>query len=206
MEISVIPLTARDGQRFSSKKAFLQSRPQNLTIWTFSTQSVSNIVATEIAQIHNVMIRGVNSMLIQAPFISRPTDIKDFTDYCLTLCVLIHEHYNTEEVLTFPLIEDATGIPGIMDKNVVQHESFLPMLYHFKNHLTQMKLVVRKYDTMKFVAHLNAFSGLMVQHLSDEVKMLVDMEKYPIDWKPVNDRTTKHAVETAEKAMTCSTC
>jgi choline dehydrogenase-like flavoprotein len=36
MGISVVPLTAGDGQRFSSEKAFLQSRPQNLTIWTFS--------------------------------------------------------------------------------------------------------------------------------------------------------------------------
>jgi hypothetical protein len=114
------------------------------------------------AQIHNAMIRGVNSMLIQAPFISTPTDIKDFTDYCLALCVLIHEHHNTEEVLTFPLIEDATGIPGIMDKNVLQHETFLPKLHDFKNYLTQIKLGVWKYDAKKLVAQLSAFSGLMV--------------------------------------------
>jgi len=93
-----------------------------------------------------------------------------------------------------------------MDKNVVQHETFLLKLYDFKNYLTQMKLGVRKYDAKKFVAHLNAFSGLMVQHLADEVKMLVDMEKYLIDWKPINDRTTKHAVETAEKVVPCSIC
>jgi choline dehydrogenase-like flavoprotein len=36
MGISIVPLTSGNGQRYSSEKAFLQSRPHNLTIWTFS--------------------------------------------------------------------------------------------------------------------------------------------------------------------------
>jgi hemerythrin-like domain-containing protein len=155
------------------------------------------------AQIHNVMVRGLNSMLIQAPFISTPTDTRDFIDYALSFCVLIHEHHNTEEVLLFPLIEDCTGVPGIMDKNVVQHEAFVPKLHDFKNYLTQIKLSVRKYDPKKFVALLNSFAGLMAEHLMDEVKILEEMEKYAIDWKMINERTTKHAVETANKVRTC---
>jgi hemerythrin-like domain-containing protein len=149
------------------------------------------------------MIRGLNSMLIQAPFISTPADIKDFVDYALSFCVLIHEHHNTEEALIFPLVEDATGVPGIMDKNVVQHGAFLPKLHDFKNYLVQMKLGVRKYDEKKFVALLNSFAGLMVEHLTDEVRMLEEMEKYAIDWKIINERAVKHAVETADKVRVC---
>lgn len=67
-----------------------------------------------------------------------------------------------------------------------------------------MKLGVRKYDAKKFVALLNSFAGLMVEHLTDEVKMLVEMEKHAIDWKTINDRTIKHAVETADKVRACS--
>ncbi len=106
----------------------------------------------------------------------------------------------------FVLIEDATGVLGIMDKNVVQHSSFLPKLHEFKNYLSQMKLGVRKYDAKNFVALLDAFSGLMVEHLTDEVKMLVELEKYPIDWNLINRRTTKHAVETAEKVRRGTFC
>lgn len=62
-----------------------------------------------------------------------------------------------------------------------------------------MKLGIRKYDAKKFVALLNSFAGLMVEHLADEVKMLEEMEKYAIDWKMINERTIKHAVETADK-------
>lgn len=39
MGISVVPLTSGDGQRYSSEKAFLRSRPHNLTIWTYSQVS-----------------------------------------------------------------------------------------------------------------------------------------------------------------------
>jgi choline dehydrogenase-like flavoprotein len=39
MGISVVPLTSGDGQRYSSEKAFLQSQPHNLTIWTYSQVS-----------------------------------------------------------------------------------------------------------------------------------------------------------------------
>lgn len=149
------------------------------------------------------MIRGLNSMFIQAPLISTPSDVKDFVDYALSFCVLIHEHHNTEEVLMFPLIEDETSVPGIMDKNVVQHEAFLPKLHDFKNYLVQMKLGLRKYDAKKFVALLNSFAGLMVEHLTGEVKMLEEMEKHEIDWKMVIERTVKHAIETANKVMAC---
>jgi hemerythrin-like domain-containing protein len=162
------------------------------------------MVATDMAQVHNIMIRGLNSMLIQAPFISSPIDTKDFVDYALSFCVLIHEHHNTEEVLVSPLIEDATGLPGIMDKIVVQHEAFIPKLHDFKNYLVQIKLGVRKYDAKKFVALLNSFAGLMVEHLTEEVLMLVEMEKYAIDWKPINERAVKLAVETVDKVRVCS--
>lgn len=36
MGISAVPLTAGNGERFSSEKAFLQSPPSNLNIWKFS--------------------------------------------------------------------------------------------------------------------------------------------------------------------------
>lgn len=58
---------------------------------------------------------------------------------------------------------------------------------------------MRKYDAKKFMELLESFSGLVVEHLKAEVDMLVELEKYSIDWEPINARTVKHAVETAEK-------
>jgi choline dehydrogenase-like flavoprotein len=39
MGISIVPLSSGNGQRYSSEKAFLESRPHNLTIWTYSRVS-----------------------------------------------------------------------------------------------------------------------------------------------------------------------
>jgi hypothetical protein len=36
MGIGIVPLTFGNGRRYSSEKAFLQSRPHSLTIWTYS--------------------------------------------------------------------------------------------------------------------------------------------------------------------------
>ncbi len=134
-------------------------------------------MATEMCLVHNCMIRGLNSMLIQAPFISSPTDIKDFLEYALAFCILVREHHNTEEALMFPLIEDATGAEGVMENNVVQHETFIPKLHDFQTYIMQIKLGVRKYDAGKFVKHLESFAGLMTEHLTAEIRTLIELEK-----------------------------
>jgi hemerythrin-like domain-containing protein len=148
---------------------------------------------------HNMMIRGINSMLLQAPSVSEPADVLNFMEYAHTFCGVIHEHHNTEEVLYFPLVEEATGIPGIMDRNVVQHEEFMPKLHAFEVYVTQVKIGVKTYDSKKFVDFINGFAPLLVRHLADEIRVLMELEQYNINWTPINERLTKYAIESANK-------
>jgi hemerythrin-like domain-containing protein len=149
--------------------------------------------------IHNVMIRGVNTMLNQASSVNSPNDIKDFMEYAISFCVMIHEHHECEEVLFFPMMENATGVPGILDRNVVQHEEFLPKIHDFDVYCKQVRLQVRNYDAKKFVDLIGAFGTLLTRHLTDEIDSFKQLDQYNLDWDAIVKRLVEYAVAHAHK-------
>lgn len=149
--------------------------------------------------VHNAMIRGVNTMLNQANYVTSPADIKDFMEYAISFCVMIHEHHECEEVLFFPMIENATGVPGILDRNVVQHEEFLPKIHDFDVYCKQVRLEVRNYDAKKFVELIEAFGTLLTTHLTDEIDSFKQLNQYNLDWDAVVKRLVDYAVAHAHK-------
>ena len=149
--------------------------------------------------LHNVIIRGVNTMLNQAYSVASPKDIKDFLEYSISFCVLIHEHHEFEEVFFFPLMENVTGVPGILDGNVVQHEEFLPKIHNFDIYCKQVLLEVKKYDAKKFVELLEVFATLLMTHLADEIGTITQLDQYTIDWDVIGKRVVDYAVGHAHK-------
>jgi hypothetical protein len=74
---------------------------------------------------HNVFIRGLNSIYLQAPNL-KPGDHSDFINYCKCWCDVLNNHHKMEEATVFPKIEEITGEKGIMDVNVEQHRRYSP--------------------------------------------------------------------------------
>jgi iron-sulfur cluster repair protein YtfE (RIC family) len=72
------------------------------------------------ALVHNIFIKGYNSIYLQAPCIV-PGDIPDFIHYCLAWYQSLKDHHNGEEELLFPLIEEGAGVKGIMDGEREEH-------------------------------------------------------------------------------------
>jgi hypothetical protein len=56
-------------------------------------QSGAEKFATEMANVHNTLIRGLNSIIVQAPNVKETQDIKDFMKYAEFGCILIYEHH-----------------------------------------------------------------------------------------------------------------
>lgn len=77
------------------------------------------------ALVHNVIIRGYNSIYLQAPAI-KPNDVSDFIQYCLAWHETVKDHHHAEEAVLFPLIEEAVGEKGIMDGEVAEHGQLRP--------------------------------------------------------------------------------
>lgn len=76
--------------------------------------------ASQMALVHNMMIRAYNSIYLQATRV-RPEDVADFLHYCSAWYMMIKGHHDGEEEVYFPGIEKATGVKGIMDSEVHEH-------------------------------------------------------------------------------------
>lgn len=73
--------------------------------------------------VHNAMVRGLNSIVIQGPNI-QPADYTDFIGYSLCWHAVVHEHHTSEEDQFFPDIEKAVGEKGLLDSNVEEHRKY----------------------------------------------------------------------------------
>lgn len=77
-------------------------------------------VSADMGTVHNYMIRGLNSIYLQAPHV-KPKDYAAFIGYASNFPVNLIAHHDGEEEGFFPDIEKAAGVPGLMKANVDQH-------------------------------------------------------------------------------------
>jgi hypothetical protein len=127
---------------------------------------------------HNGIIRGLNSIYIQAPHLpaNDQATIRDFLTYCQCWCESMHHHHESEEQEFFPSIEKLSGIPGLMARNVEQHKAFTPGFEEFQTYARTCQ--PKDYDGQKLKSLVDAFAQPLVQHLHDEIETLRALDKY----------------------------
>ncbi|KAM0270067.1 hypothetical protein ACHAQH_009536 [Verticillium albo-atrum] len=137
-------------------------------------------VAGEMACVHNMIVRGLNSIYLQAPHVSS-TDVPAFVQYSLIWHKLVHLHHSCEESDFFPLIETMSGEKGIMDGNVGQHHAFQGGLQSFHVYLEDCATDQNQFDGNKVVTMIDSFGSVLVQHLTEEIPTIVDLQKYGME-------------------------
>jgi hypothetical protein len=127
---------------------------------------------------HNGIIRGLNSIYLQAPHLppSSTSTIRDFLTYCLCWSESMHHHHDAEEAIFFPAIESISGIKGLMAQNVEQHRAFTPGFDTFQEYARTCSPL--EYDGEELRRLVDAFAGPLTQHLRDEVETLRALDKY----------------------------
>jgi len=148
-----------------------------LTLHTQASHS-ANYVATQMALAHNGILRGLNSIYLQAPYIphSDQTAIRDFLTYCQCWCESMHHHHDAEEAKFFPSIERITGIPGLMERNVEQHRVFTPGFERFQEYATTCSPA--EYDGRKLCELVEDFADPLTTHLYEEIDTLRELDQY----------------------------
>jgi hemerythrin-like domain-containing protein len=171
----------------------LQTRPK--------TEPGAVLSATDMALIHNVFIRILNCIYLQAPNIKEEKDISDFIIFTYAWIITIHEHHSNEEKLFFPWLEADIGTKGAMEKNLEQHHAFEPGVSALEAYVVAVKDGKEKYDGAKIVALIDVFGSILAKHLVEEIGTFEELEKLgdKIDWKAWNKKVEKVAVDTAEK-------
>lgn len=77
------------------------------------------------ALIHNILLRGLNSIYNQALNISFSEDVTDFMIFCDAWSCTMHSHHKTEEEVYFPMLEEQCTKKGVASRNHDEHETFL---------------------------------------------------------------------------------
>ncbi|TVY87455.1 hypothetical protein LAWI1_G004210 [Lachnellula willkommii] len=150
--------------------------------------------ASTMCVVHNVLLRGLNSIYIQGPNI-QPADYTDFIGYSLCWYSVVHEHHTSEEDLFFPGIEEAVGEKGLLDGNVEEHRSFQSGLDEFYNYLSSLSGKESSFNA----AHLNniiaSFAPALCAHLAAEIPSLLSLSKYGTNL-PIEDLWNKEGQHT----------
>jgi len=149
---------------------------------------------------HNVLIRTLNCIYLQAPNVKLEKDIADFIIFMNSWAIAIHEHHANEEELFFPWLEEYIGEKDYLHKNVEQHHAFAPGLQTFSDYVTALKEGKETYDSIKIRRIIDSFGSILSQHLKDEIKSFEDLEQFgdKIDWKTWNKRVSDTAVKMAD--------
>lgn len=82
-------------------------------------------IASEMANAHDGLIRSLNSMYIQAPYVTGDADIQDLLQFAIFWESWIEEHHLGEEKF-FLDVARIIEQKDIMDTNIEQHHAFLP--------------------------------------------------------------------------------
>ncbi|KAE9369989.1 hypothetical protein N431DRAFT_493670 [Stipitochalara longipes BDJ] len=156
--------------------------------------------ASEMALIHNIILRGLNCIILQAPNVKKPEDILDFMAFCDAWSCTLHSHHNTEETVYFPLLEEQSAEPGVMAKNHAEHETFLPGLSALDEYIRAVRADVKSYDGTKFVKIIEGFGPALEKHLQNEIVLLESLAKdEKINWDLLGKTMAAHSKKVADK-------
>jgi hemerythrin-like domain-containing protein len=139
----------------------------------------SRLIAEEMTCVHNVLLRIINSVYLQCINVEQsPDDVQHFVCYALEWARLVEEHHHTEETMIFPEIDQATGIPGLMDANIQQHAAFHTGLEAYERYLRAVKDGEEKYSGQKLRGLVDSFMPVLREHLNDEIATLLQLRQY----------------------------
>ncbi|KAI5461582.1 hemerythrin HHE cation binding domain-containing protein [Mariannaea sp. PMI_226] len=133
--------------------------------------------ASEMACVHNMVLRGLNSIYLQAPYI-KPEDEKSFLQYSACLYDLLHVHHKGEEDILFPVIEQMSGKKGIMDQNIQQHGIFHEGLESYNRYIHACLSGKDKYSGSKLNTIIDTFGHELANHLTQEIATILDLAEF----------------------------
>lgn len=142
---------------------------------TYAAARMSQRMGQDMTFLHNLIIRGFNSILIQAPYIKPGTPAaSDILTFTTLVTGFLHHHHDTEEGFFFPEVEKAIGEKGFMDQNISQHDAFegkLDMLTKYAEQTTSAD-----YSPTKLVALIEDMTPPLIEHLGAEITTLTSLD------------------------------
>jgi hemerythrin-like domain-containing protein len=137
------------------------------------------------AHAHNTLLRGLNAILQQAPYVPDASDrerfnrqdVKDLLSYVTCWAKMVQHHHWVEETFIFPELEKVMSRPGLMDDPKHQHGLFhdgMERILEYASTTTPEEYRWEGPDGMKAI--LDSFSKHLADHLYAEIDVFLSMQ------------------------------
>lgn len=133
------------------------------------------IMATEMCNVHNIIIRGMNSIYVQSEHV-QSSDRKAFIGYCLSWHRFISHHHNSEEIGFFKPLQEMIG-PDVMAESAEEHRAFHDGLDRYHAYLVSLAGREQDFDGKALVEIVDAFTGALMKHLNNEISAILNLKK-----------------------------
>jgi len=97
------------------------------------------MAATEMCLVHNMLIRMLNCIYLQAPNVKLEKDISDFAIFMHAFLVTIHEHHGNEEKFYFPGWRTERGGQSLYGQEHRTHHGFAPGIQAFEDYVSALR-------------------------------------------------------------------
>ncbi|KAG9013504.1 hypothetical protein FRB90_005997 [Tulasnella sp. 427] len=143
-----------------------------LPVPTGNISDVHEMQPIRMAILHNIILRGFNSMIYYSGEI-RPGTKKyaSFFGYCGEVMNMVHHHHSIEETLFFPFLESKLG-EGTMDGNLEGHEHFRAPLAAFEELLANLRSGQETWNVDVFRKAIYDLVEVLRDHLQSEIETL----------------------------------
>ncbi|KAF5253013.1 hypothetical protein FANTH_2100 [Fusarium anthophilum] len=132
--------------------------------------------ATHMALLHNAIIRGFNSIYLQAPHV-KDADKADFIGYSQTWFKFVKSHHDDEEDNLFPKVQELLGDEPVWDETHHEHESFLAPLAEFNTYLSNLASA-NDLDGAQVIKLMDAFKEPFEHHFHSEISTIAALSSH----------------------------
>jgi hypothetical protein len=132
---------------------------------------------------HNCLLRGLNAIVLQAPYVQCPgsstysaRDVRDLLFYVASWVKTVKWHHHTEETCIFPGIEALAGNPGMLNGPRNQHEEFSEGMEHLLRYAQETIPDNYRWEGeggMKAI--IDGFAPSLTKHLYEEIDVFLAM-------------------------------
>ncbi|KAI9172180.1 hypothetical protein HJFPF1_01673 [Paramyrothecium foliicola] len=133
--------------------------------------------ATHMALLHNAILRGFNSIYLQAPHV-QPSHKRDFVGYSLTWYRFVKSHHDDEEANLFTKIEELLDDKTIWDETHEEHEAFIPGLTEFHDYLSGLASPANLTST-GLLRIMDSFRESFEHHFHHEIAIIAALADHP---------------------------
>ncbi|KAG8674835.1 hypothetical protein FPOAC2_00870 [Fusarium poae] len=132
--------------------------------------------ATHMALLHNAIIRGFNSIYLQAPHV-KDADKADFIGYSQTWFKFVKSHHDDEEDNLFPKVQELLGEDPVWEETHHEHESFLAPLAEFNNYLSNLASPT-DLDGAQVIKLMDTFKTDFEHHFHSEISTIAALSNH----------------------------